>query len=412
MRSEVIVVGAGPAGSTVARELSARGIPVVMLDKAVFPRDKPCGGAVSTRCRHGIGIDLSPVIERTIDEARITLNQRQGSELNRTSSEPFGYLTQRSRLDALLTEKATEAGVVFRQRTRISTVERGGDTITVRASGQVFHGRVLVAADGANGVTASMAGIELPDHNNSVALEGNVRPRGGVPEKWDRAIGIDFGAIEGGYGWIFPKGDHLNIGVGGYKHVGPRLRTALRSLVRFWGHDPEALWGVRGHHLPWRRETSPLMDGNVLLVGDAAGLLDPLTGEGILAAVRSAQLAAAAIAVYLGGENTTLEAYAKDVEGNILADIRAARTFHDLFYPSPDIFYRIEKSSPILWRAMENVLRGDATYVDLCRRRGLLWLAARAASYLIRAVPPLRRLAGQLPSDSRSRRRPEGGFSA
>lgn len=395
MRNDVIVVGAGPAGSTVARELGARGISVVMLDKAVFPRDKPCGGAVSTRCRDGIGIDLSPVIERTIDEARITLNQRESSELRRPSPQPFGYLTQRSRLDALLTEKATEAGVVFRQRTRISTVERGGDTITVRASGQVFHGRVLVAADGANGVTARMAGIELPDHNNSIALEGNIRPRGGLPEKWDRAIGIDFGTIEGGYGWIFPKGDHLNIGLGGYRHVGPKLRTGLRSLVRFWGHDPEALRDVRGHHLPLRRETSPLMDGNVLLVGDAAGLLDPLTGEGILAAVRSAQLAAATIADYLAGASTSLEAYPKHVEEDILADNRAARTFHGLFYPWPGMFYRIEKSSPILWRAMENVLRGNATYVDFARRRGPLWPAARAASYLIRTLPPLRRLAGR-----------------
>lgn len=395
MRIDVIVVGAGPAGSTVARELGARGISVALLDKAVFPRDKPCGGAVSTRCRQGIGIDLSPVIERTIDEAHITLNQRQSSELRRPSSEPFGYLTQRSRLDALLAEKATETGVVFRQRTRISSVKRGAGTITVRASGQVFHGRVLVAADGANGVTARMAGIELPDHNHSIALEGNIRPEGGIPEKWDRTIGIDFGAIEGGYGWIFPKGDHLNVGLGGYRHVGPKLRTGLRSLVRFWGHDPEALRGVRGHHLPWRRETSPLMDGNVLLVGDAAGLLDPLTGEGILAAVRSAQLAAAAIADYLAGENPGLEAYAKDVEEEILADIRAARTFHGCFYAWPGMFYRIEKSSPILWRAMQNVLRGDATYVDLSRRRGPLWPAVRVASSLMRTVQLLRRRTGR-----------------
>ena len=392
MRYEVIVVGAGPAGSTVARELAARGISVVMLDRAVFPRDKPCGGLVSTRCRNHVGVDLSPVVERTVDEARITLNQRESSELRRPSPEPYGYLTQRSRLDALLAEKAVESGAAFRQRAGIRSVERGGVVVTVRTADESFHGRVLVAADGANGVTARMAGIELPDHNCAVALEGNISPRGGVPKKWDHAIGVDFGAIEGGYSWLFPKGDHLNIGLGGYSHVGPTLRNGLRDLVRFYGHDPEALWGVRGHHLPQRRETSALVDGNVILVGDAAGLLDPLTAEGIFAAVRSAQLAAGRIAGHLADGSIGLEGYADDLEEEILSDIRVAARFHDLFYLWPGLGYRIEKSAPVLWRAMVELFRGDATYVSLRRRLGPLRPALRLASHLVRTAPPLRRL--------------------
>lgn len=389
MRCDVIVVGAGPAGSTVARELAARGVSVVMLDKAVFPRDKPCGGLVSTRCRNHIGVDLSPVIERTVDEACITLNQRRSSELRRPSPEPFGYLTQRSRLDALLAEKAAESGAAFRQRAGIRSVERAGDGVTVRTAEESFHGRVLVAADGANGVTARMAGIELPDHNCAVALEGNISPRGGVPKKWDHAIGVDFGTIEGGYSWLFPKGDHLNIGLGGYSRVGPTLRNGLRDLVRFYGQDPEALWGVRGHHLPQRRETSALVDGNVILVGDAAGLLDPLTAEGIFAAVRSAQLAAGRIADHLADGDIGLDGYAEDLEEVILSDIRVAGRFHDLFYLWPRLGYRIERSSPVLWRAMVELFRGDATYLSLLRRLGPLRPAVRLVSHLVRTVPPL-----------------------
>ena len=392
MRYDVIVVGAGPAGSTVARELAARGVSVVMLDKAVFPRDKPCGGLVSTRCRNHIGVDLSPVIERTVDEACITLNQRRSSELRRPSPEPFGYLTQRSRLDTLLAEKAAESGAVFRQRAGTRSVERGGRGITVRTSDESFHGRVLVAADGANGVTARMAGVEQPDHNCAIALEGNISPRGGVPKKWSHAIGVDFGTIEGGYSWLFPKGDHLNIGLGGYRHVAPTLRNGLRDLARFYGQDPEALWGVRGHHLPQRRETSALVDGNVILVGDAAGLLDPLTAEGIFAAVRSAQLAAGRIADHLADGDIGLDGYAEDLEEAILSDIRVAGRFHDLFYLWPRLGYRIEKSSPVLWGAMVELFHGDATYLSLLRRLGPLRPALRLASHLVRTVPGLRRL--------------------
>ena len=397
MRYDVIVVGAGPAGSTAARELAARGVSVVMLDRAVFPRDKPCGGLVSTRCRNHVGVDLAPVVERTIDEACITLNRRRSSELRRPSPEPYGYLTQRSRLDALLAEKAVESGAAFRQRAGIRSVERGGGGVTVRTSDGAFHGRVLVAADGANGMTARMAGIELPDHNSAVALEGNISPPGGVPQKWEHAIGVDFGAIEGGYSWLFPKGDHLNIGLGGYSRVGPKLRSGLRDLARFYGLDPAALWGVRGHHLPQRREASALVDGNVMLVGDAAGLLDPLTAEGIFAAVRSAQLAAGRIAGHLADGSVGLEGYAGDLEDDILSDIRVAGRFHDLFYLWPGLGYRIEKSAPVLWSAMVELFRGDATYVSLRRRLGPLRPALRLASHLVRTAPPLRRLARPSP---------------
>ncbi len=385
MRCDVIVVGAGPAGSTVARELAKRGISVAMLDRAAFPRDKPCGGAVSTKCEKQIGLNLSSVIERTVSDVSITMNQHPPSELFRSSAQPFGHLTQRRSLDALMAEKALEAGAVFRQRTHIRSIEPMDTGVTVRTSDDVFCGRILVAADGANGVTARLCGIKLPNHNRSIALEGNISPKDGVSDKWSNAIGIDFGSMDGGYGWILPKGDHLNIGVGGYTHVGPKLRTELKKLVKFYGHAPESLWGLRGHHLPQRHETSAVVSGNVVLIGDAAGLVDPLTGEGIFAAVYSAQIAAVSIASHLNN-NTSLEAYQQNLERDILSDITAAKTLHDLFYRWPGIFYRIERSKPLLWRAMLTYFCGDATYVDLSQKLGHLWPVMRTTSRLMRTV--------------------------
>ena len=214
MAYDVIVVGAGPAGSTAARELAARGLSVMLVDKAEFPRDKPCGGAVSVRCADLLGLDLTSVIESTITDVFVTLKRRRGKgvEFLRSSPEAFAYMTQRSRLDALLAEKAVAAGAVFRQRESLKSVERRGGHVTVRTSGNVYHGRVLVAADGANGMTARMSGIAHPrDYQYGIAMEGNVTPGKGFPAKWKQAIGVDFGRIEGGYSWLFPKGDHVNI---------------------------------------------------------------------------------------------------------------------------------------------------------------------------------------------------------
>ena len=157
-------------------------------------------------------------------------------------------------------------------------------------------------------------------HGYGIAMEGNITPRKGFPAKWKKAVGVDFGRIEGGYSWLFPKGDHLNIGIGGYEYVGSKLRNQLKRLVEFYGFDPAGLWGVRGHRLPQRRGNFALADGNVLLVGDAAGILDPLTAEGISAAVHSAQIAATNIVQYLNGKTTCLERYTQELEQHVLED--------------------------------------------------------------------------------------------
>ena len=242
-----------------------------------------------------------------------------------------------------------------------------------------------------NGMTARMSGVSHPrDYQYGIAMEGNITPAKGLPAKWKKAIGLDFGRIEGGYSWLFPKGDHLNIGIGGYEHVGPKLRNQLKSLVEFYGFDPATLWGVRGHRLPQRRGDFALADGNVLLVGDAAGVLDPLTAEGISAAVHSAQIAAASIGQYLDGKTAGLEQHGQALEQHILTDTEVARRLHDVFYLWPGAFVAIERVAPILWRAMVDLFRGDATYVDLARRLGPAWPLVKLVS-LIRTFPPQRR---------------------
>ena len=271
MRYDLIVVGAGPAGSTAARESALRGLSVLMFDKAEFPRDKPCGGAVSVRSANVLDLDLNPVIERNITSAEFTWPR--GLEFTRSSSGVITYMTQRRHLDTFLAERAVDAGVVFRQRESVTGVERSGDHVAVHAGMHTYEARALVVADGANGTAARMAGIQT-DFFRCIALEENITPKGAFPARWETAIGVDFGGLPGGYGWLFPKGDHVNIGLGGWKHVGPSLRGKLRRLVESFGFDSTDLWGVRGYHLPIRRRGSKLVDGNTLLVGDAAGILD------------------------------------------------------------------------------------------------------------------------------------------
>jgi len=390
MRYDVIVVGAGPSGSTAARECASLGLSALMLDKAEFPRDKPCGGAVMVRAANLLPFDLSPVSERTIFGMHLS---RLSEGFTRRSPEELVYLTQRRHLDAFLAERAVDAGVTFRQRAPIRGVERHDTHVVVRTDDETFEASTLVAADGANGQTAKLAGVDA-GLLKAIALEGNLTPTGEFPAEWEDVLGLDLGHPSGGYGWIFPKGDHLNIGLGGWQYLGPSLRSRLNELVRFYGFDPAQIWGVRGHHLPMRSSSSPLVDGNFLLVGDAAGLLDPMTGEGIHAAIWSGRAAAKHLAAYAAGEEPDLAGYRRDVEEELVSDLRVARRFHDLFHLTPGMYLGIEQMTSILWRLICPIMRGEQTYANVMIEHPFLGDIVEFVSDLVRVSPFLQRRSG------------------
>ncbi len=365
MRYDVIVIGAGPAGSTAARECAARGLSVLLLDRATFPRDKPCGGGVNVRAARLLPFDLSPVTERTISGVNVSL--RGAHRFTRHFAEPLIYMTQRRRLDAFLVEHAMRAGVTFRERAPIQGVERNGVSVTVVAGGERFEGRALVAADGANGRTAALAGLAVR-RRVGVALEANITPPGGLAAEWADTFGLDLGSIPGGYGWIFPRGDHVNIGVGGWPRVASSLRLRLEQLIRFYQFNPADQWGQRGYHLPVLRSDTQLVYGNILVVGDAAGLLDPLTGDGIYAAILSGRAAAKHLAAYINGQASDLTGYAREMAAAWLSELRLAGRLHTLFHFAPGVFTTLIERRPRAWRAACYILRGDLTYTGALGR--------------------------------------------
>jgi len=366
---DVIVAGAGPAGSTAARECAAGGLTAVMLERAEFPRDKPCGGGVTVRASRLLPFDLDPVVERAA--FGLALSVRRTRSIRCYAHEPLTYLTQRRHLDTFLAEKAVEAGAQLCERAEVRSVERTAGRVRVEADGAAYEGRVLIVADGVNGRTARLAGLAA-ERRMVVALEGNVSLTCGVPPAWADALGIDAGDPPGGYGWIFPKRDHLNFGVAARPECARRLRPSLDLLVHSYGFDSETMWGLRGYHLPMRKRGAPLADGTVLLAGDAAGLLDPFSLEGIYAAIWSGQIAAQHVARYLAGEVRDLAGYADQVERELQPDLDAARQILNLSWRVGwEVWIHAARFVPgapdLLWR----LIRGDQTYAGVRRRLGL-----------------------------------------
>jgi geranylgeranyl reductase family protein len=338
-RFDVLVVGGGPAGSATGYHLAKRGISVLLVDKATFPRDKPCGGGLTTRALNRCPVDPTPVVEELVDI--VELRFRYADAVERHARRPVIAMTQRRRLDAFLLDAAREAGVEVRQ----------GSTADLTTAD------ILVGADGANGTTARAVGLGQ-GIVHGVALEGNVAYGRVARDRYGRRAVVELADIPGGYGWVFPKGDHVNVGVGAWREEGPRLREHLRRTCEAHGLRPEELENIRGHRLPLRRPGTPIASDRALLVGDAAGLIDPVSGDGMYECFVSAELAAAAIGDLLGGRTATLLSYGAAVDEALGPLHRASWKLKQALDRWPRTSWRVARTR-LLWRSVERLLLGE-----------------------------------------------------
>jgi geranylgeranyl reductase family protein len=378
-RYDAIVVGAGPAGSTCAYRLASAGASVLLLDRARFPRDKPCGGGVTGRAARLLPFSISPVVEDTVTSVKMRL--RYGPWAERGGGDPLVLMTQRLRLDAFLVERAVAAGAELREGVKVTAAEAGPDAATVTAGGQVLSARALVGADGVNGVCAKALGLG-GNQALGVALEGNV-PYERLGDGYHGCAVLELGLVPGGYGWVFPKGDHANIGIGGWEREGPRMRASLGELCAAHGVDVEELEGVRGYRLPLRSPSSTLARGRAAVIGDAAGLVDPVSGDGIFEAFLSGKLAAEAVTDLLEGRADGLEPYGERLTKQLATHLWASWGVKAALDRFPRTTFAIARTK-IVWRTVEHLVRGEID--DVGAARGLARPPLKALAALARAA--------------------------
>jgi geranylgeranyl reductase family protein len=378
-RYDAIVVGAGPAGSTCAYRLASAGASVLLLDRARFPRDKPCGGGVTGRAARLLPFSLAPVVEDTVTSVKMRL--RYGPWAERGHGDPLVLMTQRLRLDAYLVERAVAAGVELREGAKVTAAEAGPDAAAVMAGGEVLSASALVGADGVNGTCARGLGLG-GNQAVGVALEGNVAYELLGDGYRGRAV-LELGLVPGGYGWVFPKGDHANIGIGGWEEQGPRLRASLGALCAAHGVDVEELEGVRGYRLPLRSPSSTLARGRAAVIGDAAGLVDPVSGDGIFEAFLSGGLAAKAVTDLLEGRADGLEPYGERLTKQLATHLWASWGVKAALDRFPRTTFALARSR-IVWRTVERLVRGEID--DVGAARGLARPPLKALAALARAA--------------------------
>ncbi|MDT3445556.1 MULTISPECIES: FAD-dependent monooxygenase [unclassified Pseudofrankia] len=393
---DVVVIGAGPAGAAAARVAAAAGARVCLLERAVLPRYKTCGGGLVGMSRDQIaaaGLDWAGLARAQVDALTMTLDGRLKVTRRRRDGQPILAMVMRPEFDAALVDAAKAAGAEVRTATTVTEVrDAGADGVAVAVrGGPDLVASVVVGADGTSSRAASYVGVRCDQVD--VGLEGEFRVPSYLAARWERRMLLDWGPVPGSYGWVFPKfrrtgaaggakeehfrtsfgpeGDVLTVGVIGSRDEGPALRAYYEKFVASLGIADLPRQHDSGHLTRVRAGDSPVRRGRVLVAGDAAGLLDPWTREGISFALRSGRLAGAAAAAAAGGDPAALGTYPERVEAVFGSELAAGRVLLGLYSRRPDLMHTMMSAGPGAFGLFTRIIDGRSTIARQLRRPGV-----------------------------------------
>lgn len=302
-RPRVLVVGAGPAGSTAARLLAERGARVTLIEARRLPRPKLCGGGLTPKAQRLLPLRSLATVERRVET--VELRGGRVPPFRVTRPEAAIAMVERASFDFALVEAASASGVEVRDGERVLDAGEDEAGVWLVTDRDRLRADALVAADGEPSRTARRLGLASAPTRLALALEIDVPLS--IAVRPDTAV-ISY-SVPGGYAWYFPKRDHANMGVASARRSLDRtLREDLARFATSVGLEVDAA-GIRGHWLPIGLRRGTVASRRAVLVGDAAAMADPLFGEGIAYALHSADLAAAATTDWAAGRAPDLHAY-------------------------------------------------------------------------------------------------------
>ncbi|GGY47096.1 hyaluronate lyase [Streptomyces omiyaensis] len=376
---DVVVVGAGPAGASAAYAAAVAGRRVLILEKAELPRYKTCGGGIIGPSRDSLPPGFELPFHDRVHAVTFSLEGRF-ARTRRSRRMLFG-LVNRPEFDALLVEHAQKAGAQLRTGATVTRVEQHGPAVpdrrtvaVVLSDGETVLARAVVGADGSASRIGAHVGVKLGQVD--LGLESEIPVPPSVAEDWKGRILIDWGPMPGSYGWVFPKGDTLTVGVISARGEGAATKRYLEDFVArlgLAGFEPSI---SSGHLTRCRTDDSPLSRGRVLVCGDAAGLLEPWTREGISYALRSGRLAGEwAVRVAEAGDAVDARRqalnYAFAIKAGLGVEMAVGRRMLAVFERRPGLLHAVITGVRPAWNAFADITRGAATLGGMVRANGL-----------------------------------------
>jgi geranylgeranyl reductase family protein len=358
------------------------GLEALLIDKEVFPRYKPCGGALSERAASSLGFPLPrEICEREITGARVHFKDHV---IERHKSYRLTTLVTRSAFDALLLQKAEEAGAHAVLGERVEGFAERDGQIEVYTGAKTYESRFLVISAG---YTSKLKdGIRGRDRKDQygLCLVTDIEERDeAIDGRIRNALDIHFGVAGRGYGWIFPHRGYYSVGIGGLASRLSRPREAMLRFLKRNGFHGD--FRLHGHPIPFGGERRRAASSRILLAGDSAGLVDPFSGEGLFYAVRSGQVASQVISERIGDEELDLpRAYEARCNSEFGDDLRHALILSRIMHCWPGVFLRLLASEEEILDKYMEIAASRSSYKGYVR-----WLLPRMPRHILYALMPL-----------------------
>lgn len=357
---DVAIVGSGPSGAATAFYLAQKGISVCIIEKETLPRYKTCGGGFVFRGRKNLPIDISSVIEREfydvdnyIGKERFTISRK----------DPIITMIMRDSFDHLIIKEAQKLGIDLLENHKLIGIDQQDDFVICKTSKGDIQAQFLIAADGVLSPTAKLAGWTNETRNLIPALEYEVT----VPkEDFDRLsqkVRFDFDAAPEGYGWCFPKKNHLSLGILTTKKKRINLKDYYRQYVESLGITEILHEEQHGFQIPLAARTDGFVKGRVFLIGDSAGFAEPITAEGISNAIYSGKLVAEAIIESHLDLASAKELYEQKLNEKLIPELRSGEYLAGYFYKkNPLRNILMKRYGQKFGEYMVDVFMGDRTF--------------------------------------------------
>jgi len=368
-RHQVIVVGGGPGGSFLAYLLAREGLDVAVLERRLMPRRKPCGGGITLKTAALLdSLPWRAAVDDATRRAAVYYNRRTVVSWEH----PVCHMVRREKFDHLLLAAARQAGARILEGCAVTAVAAGDQGVTLQTvpHGEL-HAEAVIGADGAQSVTAR--GVRRGTLQGIALVSEVVVPPDRL-EEFRGSLAIDLAAVPAGYGWIFPKDDHLNVGLAAFGALRRDLPALLDAFLVRMRLNGASVRHRQAFPLPFHYLTDPSVTGErTMLIGDAAGLCDPFTGEGVYHACLSAALAAEAVIARRGRPREAPTLYRRLLDRRLRREMVLARRLARAFYgmtgwavgfleKRPDLMqefwtYLYTDTYAALWKALGRHLR-------------------------------------------------------
>ncbi|MGB0891831.1 MAG: geranylgeranyl reductase family protein [Flavobacteriaceae bacterium] len=357
---DVAVIGSGPSGASTAFYLAQKGISTVIIEKETLPRYKTCGGGFVFRGRKELPIDISNVIEREF----FTVDANVGnSSFSSTREKPVITMIMRDAFDELITKKATELGVTLLENHKLTGLDFLNEKVILQTSQGNLSSKFVIAADGVLSPTAKLAGWKEDTRKLIPALEYEVEVPAKDFERLSKSVRFDIDAAPNGYGWSFPKKNHLSLGILTTQKRKINLKEYYQKYLTQLGITEIISEQQHGFQIPVAPRTDGFTKNNVFLIGDAAGFAEPITAEGISNAILSGKLVAEALVESNLDFKTASTLYEEKLQQKLLPELHSGVYLAKYFYTkNPIRKFLLKKYGQLFCDIMVDILSGDRAF--------------------------------------------------